>query len=137
MDSARELPVYVNNAPGYVPERISSSGARIVGHTVEIKANSSLPVQLSIIMSRQLGQIDGIALLEDKPFAGAMIVLIPTDPTHNPTLLRRDQSDSDGRFALPSIVPGKYTLVALRRWLGFGMVESCSVRPIPWQRPAS
>ncbi len=104
--------VYVNNVPGYVPERISATGARVVGHTVEIKANQS--VRLSIVMSHQLGQIDGTALQGGKQFAGAMIVLVPKDPTHNPTLIRRDQSDSDGTFTLPSIVPGKYTLVAIQ-----------------------
>jgi len=104
--------VYVNNSPGYVPERISATGARVVGHTVEIKSNES--VRLSIFMSRRLGQIDGTALLEAKPFAGAMIVLVPSDSIHNPSLFRRDQSDSDGTFTLPSIVPGKYTLIALR-----------------------
>jgi hypothetical protein len=86
----------------------------VIGQTVEIKANSNEPVRLSIVMSHQLGRIDGTALLEEKPFAGAMIVLVPKDPTHNPTLFRRDQSDSDGTFALPSIVPGKYTLIAIR-----------------------
>ena len=106
--------VYVNNAPGYVPERISATGARVVGQTVEINSNPNEPVRLSIVMSRQLGRIDGTAFLEDKPFAGAMVVLVPRDPTHNPSLFRRDQSDSDGTFTLPSIVPGKYTLVAIR-----------------------
>lgn len=94
--------VYVNNVPGYVPERISATGARVIGHTLEIKANQS--VRLSIVMSHQLGQIDGTALQGGKQFAGAMIVLVPKDPTHNPTLIRRDQSDSDGTFTLPSIV---------------------------------
>jgi hypothetical protein len=115
--------VYVNNASGYVPERISATGARVVGHTVEIKANE--PVRLSIVMSRQLGRIDGTAFLQDKPFAGAMIVLVPNDPTHNPTAFRRDQSDSDGTFTLPSILPGKYTLIALRD--GWGL---------EWSNPA-
>jgi len=29
------------------------------------------------------------------------------------TLFRRDQSDSDGSFTLPDIVPGMYTVVAI------------------------
>jgi Carboxypeptidase regulatory-like domain len=106
--------VYVNNALGYVPERISAAGARVVGQTVEINSNPTQPVRLSIVMSRQLGRVDGTAYLQDKPVAGAMIVLVPKDPTHNPSLFRRDQSDSDGTFSLPAIVPGKYTLIALQ-----------------------
>ncbi len=54
----------------------------------------------------------GVALRNGKPFAGAMIVLVPADPVHNQILFRRDQSDSDGTFTL-SVVPGKYTLLAL------------------------
>lgn len=104
--------VYVNNAPGYVPDRISAVGARVVGQTLQIKSDAA--VQLSISTSRQLGRVDGTAFFADKPFAGAMIILVPGDVTHNATLFRRDQSDSDGTFTLPGIVPGKYTLIAIR-----------------------
>ena len=42
-----------------------------------------------------------------------MIVLTPDDPAHSSTLFRRDQSDSDGTFTLASIIPGKYTVLAI------------------------
>jgi hypothetical protein len=42
-----------------------------------------------------------------------MIVLVPKDPANNLALFRRDQSDSDGTFTLPNIVPGPYTLLAI------------------------
>ena len=42
-----------------------------------------------------------------------MIVLVPRDPANNSPLVRRDQSDSDGTFTLPNVVPGQYTVVAL------------------------
>jgi hypothetical protein len=42
-----------------------------------------------------------------------MIVLIPSDVNDNVELFRRDQSDLDGSFLLPSVIPGKYTAVAI------------------------
>jgi hypothetical protein len=98
--------VQVDNSYGYV-QSLRCGSQDLTREPLTVAAGQHLP-PIEIVLR------DGIALLEDKPFAGAMIVLIPTDPTHSPTLLRRDQSDSDGTFALPSIVPGKYTLVALR-----------------------
>jgi len=57
--------------------------------------------------------VDGFALRDDQPFAGAMVVLVPHDPANNTPLFRRDQSDSDGSFTLPNVVPGLYTVIAL------------------------
>ena len=42
-----------------------------------------------------------------------MIVLVPRDIENNSTLVRRDQSDSDGTFTLQNVLPGEYTVVAL------------------------
>jgi len=52
---------------------------------------------------------------DDRPIAGAMIVLVPEDPAHNAPLFRRDESDSDGTFTLPNVVPGQYTVLALAK----------------------
>jgi len=40
-------------------------------------------------------------------------VLVPQDPADNAPLFRRDQSDSDGTFTLPDVVPGQYTVLAI------------------------
>ena len=40
-----------------------------------------------------------------------MILLLPRDG--NPDEIRRDQSDSDGTFTLPDVLPGHYTLIAI------------------------
>ena len=58
-------------------------------------------------------EVIGVALRDGRPFAGAMIVLVPADPAHNEILFRRDQSDSDGAFTLTGVVPGAYTVLAL------------------------
>jgi hypothetical protein len=60
-----------------------------------------------------LGEISGTALRDGKPVSGAMIVLVPENFQSNGSLIRRDQSDSDGTFTLRAVLPGKYTVLAL------------------------
>jgi hypothetical protein len=106
--------VYTANISAYAIARMAATGARVVGQTIDIKANSNEPVRLSIVMSRHLGRLEGTAYFNEKPIAGAMIVLVPKGPMHNASQFPRDQSDSDGTFTLPWIIPGKYTLIGLR-----------------------
>jgi hypothetical protein len=67
-----------------------------------------------MIVSQGTARIDGTALRDNKPFAGAMIVLVPQDIEHSSLLVRRDQSDSDGTFSLYDVLPGSYTVVAIQ-----------------------
>jgi len=57
-----------------------------------------------------------------------MIVLVPHDIEHDSTLIRRDQSDSDGTFSLYNVLQGKYTVVAVRNewdqpWLNPSVIQ--------------
>ena len=70
-------------------------------------------VRISGIASHGAALVQGTALRNDQPYAGAMIVLVPQDPANNGPLFRRDQSDSDGTFSLPNVVPGQYTVIAI------------------------
>lgn len=90
---------------------LSATGAKVTGRTVQITAGAA--VQLAIVASQGIAQIDGVAKLSDKPKAGAMILLVPEDMTNNSALVRRDQSDSDGTFTLRNVVPGRYHLLAI------------------------
>jgi hypothetical protein len=96
---------------GIYLKSISATGASVTGRTIEVRQGAM--VKLTISVAHGQGAVTGTALREGKPFAGAMIVLVPTDPAHNQALFRRDQSDSDGTFALPNVVPGAYTLLAI------------------------
>ena len=57
--------------------------------------------------------LEGIAKLAGKPVSGAMIVLVPKDSEADRELFRRDQSDLDGSFSLPNVIPGTYTACAI------------------------
>jgi 5-hydroxyisourate hydrolase-like protein (transthyretin family) len=100
-----------SSGQGFFFSKLSATGARIVGRTLDIPAGSS--VRIVGVVARGLGQVDGFALRDGKPFAGAMVVLVPQDPANNTPLFRRDQSDSDGSFTLPSVIPGRYTVIAI------------------------
>ena len=90
---------------------IAVTGAKISGRALQISSGNA--VKLSISAGAGMGQVDGTALNQGKPQAGAMIVLVPSDLANNATLVRRDQSDSDGTFTLPQIVPGSYRVLAI------------------------
>src|SRR5437773_748281 len=100
-----------------------ASGARVSGHRITIDDGAN--VKLTILMSKGLGEVTGVAERDGKPLAGAMVVLIPDKIDGNESSFRRDQSDSDGSFTLRGIVPGKYTVVAIEQgWeLEWGKAE--------------
>lgn len=103
--------VFLANAPGFQLKTLLAKGARTVGQTLEISGGS---VQLVCAATRATARVNGVVLHDDKPFAGAMVVLVPRNPAGSWTLFRRDQSDSDGTFTLPEVLPGLYTAIALK-----------------------
>jgi len=103
--------VFVGNIENSLIEKITAVGARVVGQTVEIRGAE--PVQLNITLSHGWSTINGTAMHDGKPMAGAMILLVPDDPEINLPLFRRDQSDSDGTFTLRNVLPGRYRMLAL------------------------
>jgi len=42
-----------------------------------------------------------------------MIVLVPRNPEENRDRIRRAESDLDGSFSLPNVIPGSYTILAI------------------------
>jgi Carboxypeptidase regulatory-like domain len=107
---------------------VSASGGRHSGRTIEIRGSD--PVRLNIVAAQGVGRVDGTVLSSDgKPFAGAMVLLAPDDLASNVVLIRRDQSDSDGTFTLPNVVPGHYTLLAIRNGWGLEWLNAAVLKP--------
>jgi hypothetical protein len=99
---------------------------------------SDKPLQVVVTVSLGETRIEGFAKKDDKALpgvpgdrstvagvvAGVMVVLVPKDLATFPALARRDQSDSDGSFALRDVAPGQYTVVAIENgW------------DLDWERP--
>ena len=105
--------VAVVNVPDVVVQSVSATGATVTGHTVSLPHNGT--VQLTITMAQGLSRIDGTVVRDDKAVSETMVILVPQHAENEPSLFRRDQSDSDGTFSLYQILPGRYTLVAIEK----------------------
>lgn len=95
----------------YFIAHISADGAEVSGRAVTITPASSPRISLALA-SGNIG-VEGVVKRTGKPFAGAMVVLVPKNPENNRDLFRRDQSDLDGTFSLRNVVPGSYTILAI------------------------
>jgi uncharacterized surface anchored protein len=96
-----QLPILAVSQRGGKPQ----AGNRI---TVEDK-----PLALAVTLSASNTRLEGFVRKDGKGLAGAMVILVPKDPSAIAELARRDQSDSDGSFALLNVAPGDYTLIAI------------------------
>jgi hypothetical protein len=107
------LEISVFNNSGLFVSGLTATGAKVIGqHSIQVYPGAS--VKLNVTMSKGLGQVDGVVLRDEKPLAEAMVLLVPQDAPNNSVRFRRDQSDSDGTFTLPSVAPGRYTVIALQ-----------------------
>lgn len=95
----------------YSVTSITSNGNRRAGHKIEVLAGSKLEADVTLI--RGTATVQGFARRAGNGVAGAMIVLVPSDPERDNDRFRRDQTDSDGSFSLANVIPGEYTIVAI------------------------
>ena len=86
-------------------------GKTTPGNAIDLPAAATLNFSVSLIGGSST--VEGFVQQSGKPFAGAMVVLVPANPDAHLEFFRRDQSDLDGSFALPNVVPGVYTAVAI------------------------
>lgn len=95
----------------YAVGRVLTESGQPVGPTLNVTAGAEL--QFNVTLVSGVASVEGFAKRGDKPACGVMVVLIPAEPETHQDLFRRDQSDSDGSFSLPDIIPGTYTVVAI------------------------
>jgi hypothetical protein len=98
-------------AQAYSVVRIASEAGTISGHALTVPPGASLTVALSLVGGSVT--VEGFAKQAGKGASGAMIVLVPKNPEANHDRFRRDQSDLDGSFSLPNVIPGSYTIIAI------------------------
>jgi hypothetical protein len=103
--------VLLNGSPEFYIKSISFNGAKAAGDFVVVTASAGF--DLSVVVGRgAVDKVEGIVKHDGKPVSGEIVLLIPDDLSRA-SLIRRDQSDSDGSFTLPGVAPGRYTLLAL------------------------
>jgi len=89
---------------------VSAHATPYAGNIVSVREHTP---ELIVTLSESETDVKGFAKKDGKGVAGAMIVLLPRNPVQWRALTRRDQSDSDGSFALHNVIPGEYTLIAI------------------------
>jgi hypothetical protein len=89
---------------------ISVAGRAHAGNLLTVRDR---PLSVVVTVSLGASRVQGFARKDGKGLAGAMIILAPRNAAAFRSLVRRDQSDSDGSFSLRDVVPGQYTLVAI------------------------
>ncbi len=89
---------------------VSANGATFAGGTFTVADRA---LALTVTTASEEKRIEGMVRKDGKGQAGALVVLVPKNAAGLNSLVRRDQSNSDGSFALPHVAPGQYTLVAI------------------------
>jgi hypothetical protein len=89
---------------------VAVNGAEQPSSAFEVGEGAS--ARASLLVAKGLTRINGIAIEGNKPFPGAIVLLLPENLSHA-TYIPRDQSDSDGTFTLNLVQPGRYTLIAI------------------------
>ena len=67
---------------------------------------------LDILLSSNVGAIDGTAAGPLGPSPGAQVLLVPEKSRHRHELFRAVTADQNGRFSISNVVPGAYKLFA-------------------------
>jgi len=90
---------------------ITTGSRTLAGNLIHVQDRS---LSLVVNLSQGATQLTGFARRDGKGAAGVMVVLVPRQLAAMDSLVRRDQSDSDGSFSLRNVVPGQYTVVAIQ-----------------------
>lgn len=91
---------------------------------VDVSRRSSDAGTVEIVISRNVGQVDGIILDERmQPVAGVQAVLIPDSNRIRTELYRTATTDQTGRFTMSGVTPGDYKLFAWEALENFGYFD--------------
>ena len=92
---------------------IVSTTIRGKSHAGNLVTVGDKPLSLTVTLSDSETRVEGLARKGKKNQSGVLVVLVPKDPAAYRSLMRIDQSDSDGSFSLRDVALGAYTVVAI------------------------
>jgi hypothetical protein len=104
--------VVLQGRPNIFLTGLIAKGAETAGRYVTVGAGDST---LTIHVANGRASLSGVATLDGKASAGAMILLVPitVEDPNSITILLQDETNTDGSFDLANIIPGQYILVAI------------------------
>jgi hypothetical protein len=124
----------VGNIPDMYIAGLQAQGAPLTGRMLTVKADEA--PKLDIVVASGHAEVEGTVMRGDQPASAVMVLLAPEVAKNNEVLFRRDQSDSDGTFDLPNVVPGKYRLLAIERgweieWANPAVLQTFLKKSVP------
>ena len=107
----------------YVKE-VRYDRAEALSNPVEVSRRNSDSVTMEILLSRAVGQIDGV-IVDSKmqPVPGVQAVLIPDNDRVRSELYKTATTDQTGQFTMRGIAPGDYKLFAWEALENFGYFD--------------
>jgi 5-hydroxyisourate hydrolase-like protein (transthyretin family) len=103
-----------------LPVPVISVALGACAHAGNLVTVQDRPLTIVVRVSADGMNVEGFARKKGKGVSGVMVLLIPKDPSAFPAMVRRDQSDSDGSFAVRDVSRGDYTVVAIENAWGDG-----------------
>ena len=104
--------VVLQGRPNIFLTGLTGKGAETAGRYVTVGTGEST---LTVHAASGRASLSGVAMLDGKPAVGAMVLLVPItieDP-NSITVLRQDQTNTDGSFDVANVIPGQYILIAI------------------------
>ncbi len=104
--------VVLGGKPDIYLDGMKAQSAEVEGRYIKVHSGNAT---LTIHAARGRASVTGVATIAGKPVVGAMVLLVPAglDDSSSVTLLARDQTNTDGSYDLPSVIPGQYILLAI------------------------
>ncbi len=119
--------VVLQGRPNVFLTGLTAKGAETAGRYVTVGAGEST---LTVHTASGRASVSGVATLDGKPVVGAMMLLVPVtieDP-NSITMLRQDQTNTDGSFEIANVIPGQYILVAIDHGWGVNWGDASTLR---------
>ncbi len=110
------------------PASLQVNGQDVPTKVLRIAGTDTLQVDLTL--GGKPTSIEGsVHDADGKAFVPSMVILVPAGKDTNPDLFRRDQTDLDGSFTLPNVLPGNYLLLAIDDAWEIRWNDSATVTP--------
>ena len=103
--------LFVGNGRLLSPSRLKASGATVRGDWLTVTGE---PVKLTATLIEAKAIVHGVVVSAGKAKSGVFVMLVPEDPDAQSFAWQPNQSDSDGTFDFERVIPGNYTVVAIR-----------------------
>jgi len=95
----------------------------------ELEIDGDQAVRLTLVAAAESALLNGVVMNNGRPFAGALVLLVPADDENEIMLYAQDQSDSDGTFTLRGVFPGRYILLAIEHGWDVDWSTPAAVKP--------